>query len=66
MSTSAPVPLAGQSRHTASFIPALPFLTLQLRQLKLFTRKDHVNTLSPINGKEEMWAMLHNLGQVIV
>ena len=32
-----------------------------MRELALFTAKEHVNTLAPaVDGK--LWAMLHNLG----
>lgn len=38
-------------------------LLLQVRSSVLFTLKQHVNTLAPLEDNE-LWAVLHNLGQV--
>jgi len=43
----------------------LPDMTLR-RRMDLFTRKEHVNTLSPTQDGKYMWAMLHNLGPSIL
>jgi hypothetical protein len=45
---------ASKSNITRAWLP-------QVRELALFTAKEHVNTLAPtVDGK--LWAMLHNLG----
>lgn len=36
---------------------------LQVRGMRLFTRKQHVNTLAPLDDKS-LWVVLHNLGKV--
>jgi hypothetical protein len=36
---------------------------LQLHATKLFTLRQHVNTLAPLEPGS-VWAVLHNLGQV--
>ena len=43
----------------------LPDMTLR-RRMDLFTKKEHVNTLSPTSDGKYMWAMLHNLGPSIL
>lgn len=43
----------------------LPDMTLT-RRMDLFTKKEHVNTLSPTMDGKYMWAMLHNLGPSIL
>ena len=37
----------------------------QLRRMDLFTERQHVNTLSPVDGSR-LWAMLHNLGPSVL
>ena len=36
---------------------------MQLRVLKLFTQKEHVNSVAP-SGADSLWVILHNLGKV--
>lgn len=40
-----------------------PLAWAQERELKLFTREEHVNTLAP-TVDDRLWAVLHNMGQV--
>ncbi len=39
------------------------FFHPQLRSMSLFTLKQHVNTLAPLEG-DSVWVVLHNLGKV--
>ena len=35
---------------------------MQVRKMPLFTLKEHVNTLAPIE-EGELWVVLHNMGK---
>lgn len=44
-------------------VSGMHLVCLQLKTFKMFTLKEHVNTLAPLeNGK--LWVVLHNLGAV--
>lgn len=35
----------------------------QLHTARLFSKRDHINTLAPL-GADQLWGVLHNLGKV--
>lgn len=52
-------PLLPHHPHVCASCP--PCFPLKLRELELFTPKEHVNTLAPTHDGK-LWALLHNLG----